>query len=682
MAKTNWQDPKSSEIRSTHISGLQEAVGKLEESIGLETVAETDIPLTEVFISNDDRCRIYQAPEGKRNWLISPAPVIKKNGVVITDDFEIDYGGGAVIFTTPISESDIVTADATYTKKIDDKQLEILSNKIDNLAGEGRTTETVKGNADKIGNLSNLKTNAKSDLVNAINEVKDNIDDISLEAENVSYNNTDSGLEASNVQAAIDEVKDELDEHKVEIIQKTGWVDPIEFGCVGDGVADDTVPLQNAINYAQENKIPLRDNGNHIFNISSPLYVSDNLNADFNYSVIRKTTNTKGIGSYTSTSRGVTYTFEVDAIIIGKKNGTIYENHLKNINFESTAPDRHEYGVYMPLLAKSTMENFLFQWGKFDYGVYGYVWWLIPKFNNIRLDDGIATWRIADDGSGLGGSTSINATMIIGTEQPSALQLYGVSYSVINIPLIDNNQPKTDSYAFDFLMCEGITVNSPSAEVLRTGKFLSAVGSRLVINTPRAYYIQGASTGEVYLILAATGSSVTINNGLFKDYETGNPNNNFPLMVLGNSHVILNNTRLPNNANQYRGLTENSTLIVNDSEMGITFQSSGGVIDKNNGKRTFLRDDLPTEGDFVAGDKVILYRSDYTGRPMEYTCVLSGNPGRWRLTKQGGVASGPSQSRPSALTEFDVGLEYYDTTLNKFIKWNGTAWIDWEGNTV
>lgn len=224
MAKTNWQDPKSSEIRSTHISGLQEAVGKLEESIGLETVAGTDIPLTEVFISNDDRCRIYQAPEGKRNWLLSPAPVIKKNGVIITDDFEIDYGGGAVIFTTPISESDILTADATYTKKIDDKQLEILSNKIDNLAGEGRTTQTVKGNADKIGNLSTLKTNAKSDLVNAINEVKDIIDDISLEAENVSYNNTDSGLEASNVQAAIDEVKDELDEHKAESVLQSGGV--------------------------------------------------------------------------------------------------------------------------------------------------------------------------------------------------------------------------------------------------------------------------------------------------------------------------------------------------------------------------------------------------------------------------------------------------------------------------
>jgi hypothetical protein len=130
MAKTNWQDPKTSEIRSTHLSGLQEAVGKIEESIGMNTISEANIPLEEIFISNDDRCRIYQAPEGKRNWLLSPTPSIKKNGVIITDDFEIDYGGGAIIFTTPILESDILTADATYTVKIDGNQLSELGNKI------------------------------------------------------------------------------------------------------------------------------------------------------------------------------------------------------------------------------------------------------------------------------------------------------------------------------------------------------------------------------------------------------------------------------------------------------------------------------------------------------------------------------------------------------------------------
>lgn len=115
MGKTNFQDPGSTEIMSTHISGLQEAVNKIEESLVMDTVAETDVVLSEVFISEDDRYRIFQAPAGKRNWLASPAPVIKKNGVVIGSGFTIDYGGGAVIFNPSLTGSDTVTASFTST---------------------------------------------------------------------------------------------------------------------------------------------------------------------------------------------------------------------------------------------------------------------------------------------------------------------------------------------------------------------------------------------------------------------------------------------------------------------------------------------------------------------------------------------------------------------------------------
>lgn len=116
MSKTNWQDPGSSEILSTHISGLQEAVGKIEDAIGLQTTAETNVPLTEVYISGTDRYRIYQAPVGKRNWAASPAPVIKKNGEQITTGFAIDYGGGAIILSPAAIATDVFTADVTYTK--------------------------------------------------------------------------------------------------------------------------------------------------------------------------------------------------------------------------------------------------------------------------------------------------------------------------------------------------------------------------------------------------------------------------------------------------------------------------------------------------------------------------------------------------------------------------------------
>lgn len=113
MSKVNWQDPASTEIRSPHISGLQEAVGKIEDAIQMKTKVLTGVALSEVYISGTDRYRIYQAPAGSRNWALSPAPVIKKNAAVISIGFEIDYGGGAVIFNPPILGTDAITADVT-----------------------------------------------------------------------------------------------------------------------------------------------------------------------------------------------------------------------------------------------------------------------------------------------------------------------------------------------------------------------------------------------------------------------------------------------------------------------------------------------------------------------------------------------------------------------------------------
>ena len=117
MAKTNWQDPKTSEMRSTHIAGLMEAVGKVEDSIGMESVYETNIPLTEVFISSDDRYRIFQAPEGKRNWTAEQPPVIKRNGVTISSGFEVDYGGGAIVLNVNDTVANTYTADVTFIKQ-------------------------------------------------------------------------------------------------------------------------------------------------------------------------------------------------------------------------------------------------------------------------------------------------------------------------------------------------------------------------------------------------------------------------------------------------------------------------------------------------------------------------------------------------------------------------------------
>lgn len=153
--KTNWQDPQTSEIRSTHIAGLMDAVGKIEDVLDLKLQAETNVPLTEVYISEQDRYRIYQAPAGKRNWASSPAPVIKKNGVVVSSGFTIDYGGGAIIVSPSATSTDTFTADVSYTKT-GDNALE--SHKADYATFKNNTNAEIVEIKKKIGIVHNIES--------------------------------------------------------------------------------------------------------------------------------------------------------------------------------------------------------------------------------------------------------------------------------------------------------------------------------------------------------------------------------------------------------------------------------------------------------------------------------------------------------------------------------------------
>lgn len=45
-----------------------------------------------------------------------------------------------------------------------------------------------------------------------------------------------------------------------------------------------------------------------------------------------------------------------------------------------------------------------------------------------------------------------------------------------------------------------------------------------------------------------------------------------------------------------------------------------------------------------------------------------------------GESYGGTSNRPNNLTTNDIGYNYYDTTLRKSIYWNGTKWVDSEGN--
>lgn len=117
MARSVTYNPGSIQARSSWLAGLTEVCNKMSGVLDMKTVTET-ITLSELYISSTDRYRIYEAPIGRKLWLESPTPVIRKNGVRIyesSDGFEIDCLGGSVVFDSRhlCKSSDTITAQVT-----------------------------------------------------------------------------------------------------------------------------------------------------------------------------------------------------------------------------------------------------------------------------------------------------------------------------------------------------------------------------------------------------------------------------------------------------------------------------------------------------------------------------------------------------------------------------------------
>ena len=126
-------DPLSSEVVSPFLAGMSEGLNKISTALNLTNAAVTDAAMSEVYIGEDDRYRIYQVAAGNRLWLSDPAPVIKKNGSVITaatDGFTIDYVGGAIIFDSAsrLTVSDTVTASVTRIASASTEIVDIKAN--------------------------------------------------------------------------------------------------------------------------------------------------------------------------------------------------------------------------------------------------------------------------------------------------------------------------------------------------------------------------------------------------------------------------------------------------------------------------------------------------------------------------------------------------------------------------
>lgn len=148
-------DPLSSEVVSPFLAGMSEGLNKISTALNLTNAAVTDAAMSEVPISEEDRYRIYQVAAGNRLWLSDPAPVIKKNGSVITaatDGFTIDYVGGAIIFesVSRLTSSDTVTVSMTRIASASTEIVDIKANvtALQTLAGNFKGYYATKADLD------------------------------------------------------------------------------------------------------------------------------------------------------------------------------------------------------------------------------------------------------------------------------------------------------------------------------------------------------------------------------------------------------------------------------------------------------------------------------------------------------------------------------------------------------
>ena len=120
-------------------------------------------------------------------------------------------------------------------------------------------------------------------------------------------------------------------------------VNPVQFGCYGDGIHDDTTNLQSAITFCETNKLKLVSNGSKTYRITETLNV-DTLICDFNNAIITSGEN-------------------INLITI---NSTNYYGQLEKIKFDCTYANS---GIYITNGRKKTFKDLIFE-NISNYGFY------------------------------------------------------------------------------------------------------------------------------------------------------------------------------------------------------------------------------------------------------------------------------------------------------------------------
>ncbi len=117
MPITPFKKVASREIYGADISGLQDAVNKMETVLDMQTASVVNHAMQPVSDQEEPALhrRIYEGTI--RNWLETPAPVIRRNAAVVpVNEYVLYAAQGGVVFHQQQAADAVITADFTHIR--------------------------------------------------------------------------------------------------------------------------------------------------------------------------------------------------------------------------------------------------------------------------------------------------------------------------------------------------------------------------------------------------------------------------------------------------------------------------------------------------------------------------------------------------------------------------------------
>jgi hypothetical protein len=320
------------------------------------------------------------------------------------------------------------------------------------------------------------------------------------------------------------------------------------FGAVGNGVADDTTAIQNALNSGARTVLIPKGT----YKITAPLQMSPGTSligeGGGQYdsgTVIQKATSTVGTGSNLFRAGTVTDSYAVNAmlIIMHADNTFAFNNRVECIRFESVGYVV-EFGIYMPRTSATTLANVsVFQC---KIGLYTRDSWACTfdqcNFFGNTIESGLATamgispfgWASGSKGvwfhpdAGLGSGTSLCATNTIVRDCGIGWDVEGLNYSTLVACATDN----ISQCAYQFVTSvvnltgcgmENVFCGTSAIRIIGGRISMSAFSTFQIRNNPTGsnFYIRVSDNGDLNLIgcefVALIGGSNTLNLGIGTD---------------------------------------------------------------------------------------------------------------------------------------------------------------------